>query len=262
MRHFEKKGAMRLFRRVGTKGSTLLVEVGAASEDTHRVSQRFPSAKAAGKAAEAWARWSTDWGYAEVFYDAGETAGIVRGLEGPRGPGRVRTDSREDVYFAEGAASELDLEVGDRVLVRGIRAKARPAAKFMFGSKLACESVRAFPEPRWSQWRAAPELPEKTRRALQKLAGPGIAGEESSEGGRRRPLGKLAPGALIYSYEKGVHRFLSKEPGKDGLVYSEPVLDSKLGRQSFRVLECLAEFCEPLPKRFRRELERHLGLGI
>ncbi len=259
MRHFEKKGRLRLFRRVGTRGSTLKLELGAAAEGMTTVSEKHSSPAAARAAAGVWCRWALEAGFAEVALERG-LPGVVYSPQGPAGPCRVRTDAREDVYCAKGAALLPALEIGQRVVVEGVRRHPGLEVAFMFGSELEARRVVAFPEPRWSQFKAREDLSEKARRPLVALAGPALLGHAR----RERPLAALRPGSLIFAFEKGVHRYLKtvRVKGTGALVHYEPVLTSQLKRQSFHVLTCLADFCEPVPAELRRELERLLGLGL
>jgi hypothetical protein len=257
IRHFEKNTRTRLFRRFSVQGSTLELALGAASEGTTHVSIRHRSGREAQRAADAWVRWALDAGFAEVTLEDGAVPGVVRWLDGPTGPGRIRTDEPADVFFAAGAAAE-PLEVGERVVLDGIQKKRGLDVEWMFGSKLAARGVRPFPDPRWSRFRPRPDPPEKTRRKLAALAGDAVQGHTR----RARPLGRVACGTLILAYEKGVHRLLAIAKGhEDDVVTYEPVLTSAWKRQSTQPLTCVAAFCEPVPEALRRELERTYGLG-
>lgn len=70
------------------------------------------------------------------------------------------------------------------------------------------------------------------------------------------------PGALIFSYEKGVHRFLEiRGSSRNGrFVLSEPVLTSKMQRQSFFAQDCIEHFCKPISAALAREIAKHYGL--
>jgi hypothetical protein len=143
-------------------------------------------------------------------------------------------------------------------VLEGVRRDPSLAFDFMFGSTLRARRLTAFPAPRWDALRPT-ELDEKTRRTLVARAGDAISGKQV----RSRPLGRVPCGALVFAYEKGIHRFLKKTKlARVGeVVLYEPVLTSKLERQSGVVLSCVPTFCELVPAPITRELDRRLGLG-
>src|SRR5262249_30553563 len=117
---------------------------------------------------------------------------------------------------------------------------------------------RVLPFPKLAAGTRARRLDAGTRRALLRLAGDALSGKQK----RHRPLGEVPPGALIFAYERGVHRFLrrAKLPRVGTVVLHEPVLTSKLEPQSGEVLSCVPGFCELVPPRLARELAARLGL--
>jgi hypothetical protein len=257
-RHFEKRGRLRLFRRIGAAGPVLKLAIGTSGYSTTLVSVKYPSARAAQRAAGVWARWALEAGYAEVALGAC-IPGVLSTLKGPGGPGRVRTDEPEDVYFAAGAAVAPALAVGQRVLLEGVRRRPGLEVDFMFGSDFEARRVLPFPETKWSRFSARPDPDERTRRSLLALAGDAIGGHAR----RARPLADARCGSLIYAYEKGIHRFLKtgRLKGVGAVVFHEAVLTSALKRQSSPVLECIPAFCELVPEKLAAQLERHNGLG-
>ncbi len=256
-RHFERKGALGPFRRFGARGATFELEFGEASKFTRRAKVKCRSEAEARRLVALWSRWALEAGFAEVALESG-TPGILFYLATPLGSGRVRDDEGRNVHFAAAAvAPGMRLKQGQRVVLRGVMRNAKLKASFTFGSKLDAKALLPFPAPRWSEFRAQPDLDAKTRKALLRLAGPGIA-----DGSGSRKLGAAKPGALLYAYAKGVHRLLVREPYDDTeMVFTEPVLDSKLQRLSGTIDMQVAKFCEPIPAALRRELERRLGLG-
>jgi hypothetical protein len=257
-RHFEKKGG--LFRRIESKGSTLSLALGRASEGTERVSVKCASALAARRLADTWSRWALEAGFAEIPLEEG-TPGVLFFLSQPRGPGRVRDDEGKNVYFEpEAAASVAKLAQGQRVLLQGVRERAKLRVEWMFGSRLAAEKLVGFQATPWNKYKQLPDPSAKIRAALAKLAGPRLEGWHVAAPALPK---KVAVGTLIFAYEKGVHRFLGREPGDDeDLVHTEPVLTSKLTRQSGPPQIQVVKFCAPLPEKFRREAEKRFGLGV
>lgn len=254
-RHFEKKGKLCLFRRFATRGPALVLAIGRGGEDEDRFTIRCRSAKAAESLSDVWSRWALGAGYAEVELPAGEL-GVVAALESPQGPGRIRLDRREDVQFLKSKA--LALQVGSRVLVTGVHDVKNLRASYMFNSTLRAKGVAAFPTPKWSEFPAAAEPSAAIRKSLGRIAGAAILGKIEKKGAFPRGL---VPGALIYSYEKGVHRFLSSGGSKDEYyVTSEPVLTSNFRRQSGPPAACISYYCTPIPSRLSREIGKHFGL--
>ncbi len=256
MRHFEKKGG--LFRELEVRGATLKLTVGRAANDVVAVSMRQRSPAEAKRRLDAWARLALDAGFTELELPPGRF-GVVSTLETPTGPGRIRLDGPEDVYFDSPPAGPLPLRIGQRVLVQGVRTDPRLDVEYMAGSKLRARSVLAFPRPRWNQ-HLAPGADARAQRLLARLSGKALLGHQR----RARPLPKDVPcGALIFAFEKGIHRFLKLGhlPDVGTVVWYEPVLTATFQRQGAPPLSCIPEFCERLPPALVRELESRLGLG-
>jgi hypothetical protein len=121
----------------------------------------------------------------------------------------------------------------------------------MLGSTLDARRLVPFPAPVMKA-RAPRRLGAKLRRTLLAAAGEAISGKQT----RAKPLGQVPAGALIFAYERGVHRFLkrAKLPRVGTVVLHEPVFTSKLEPQSGEVLSCVPGFCELVPPRIARSL--------
>lgn len=256
-RHFEKKGQLRLFRRFATRGAMLDVVIGMGGESDDRISIRCRSATDAERVSGIWSTWALDAGYAEVALPPG-VLGVIATVESPSGPGRIRLDQRKDVQFLETNALGA-LEVGDRVVVTGVHRVPGLRAGYMFGSKLRARAIARFPETKWSAFKAKPEPGAAIKKSLERIAGAAISG--ATERAKAFPK-DLRPGALIYGYEKGVHRFLRYGGTKRGGFYvlSEPVLTSNFRRTSGPTSNGISTFYEVVPARLAREITRHFGL--
>jgi len=232
--------------------------LGRASEGMERISVKCASALAARRLADTWARWALEAGFAEIPLEDG-TPGIIFFLSQPSGPGRVRDDEGKNVYFEPDAARGIaKLAQGQRVLLQGVRSQPRLRVEWMFGSKLVAKSVLPFPAVSWSKYKQLPDPSAKVRAKLAKLAGERLEGWHVDAPALPK---KVAVGTLIFAYEKGVHRFLGREPGGDeDLVHTEPVLTSKLTRQSGPPQIQVVRFCAPLPEKFQRSAESVFGL--
>lgn len=256
-RHFEKKGALGLFRRFSAKGSTFQLAFGEASKFTIESPVKCRSAAEAARMVGTWSRWALEAGFAEVPIGAG-TLGILFHLEAPLGPGRVRDDEGRNVYFDADACAASSLKQGQRVVLEGVKRNPRLEVAFMFDSKLQAKRLVASPVPVWSRFKATPDLDAKTRERLLVLAGPAIGGCQERKG----TLAKTPIGSLIFAYERGVHRLLKRDKGADAyFVFSEAVLTSKLTRAVSTTQLQVEKFCAPIPAALRRELEQRLGLG-
>ena len=121
--------------------------------------------------------------------------------------------------------------------------------------------MTAFPKLRWSAFKRQPDLDEKLRRSLIALNGDVLLSHQH----RSEPLGKPTCGSLIYSYYKGIYRFLKfghlayVPPVR--VVFYEPVLTAALKQVTGPILACVPEFCAPAPRGLARELEQRLGVG-
>jgi hypothetical protein len=257
-RHFEKPGTLRLFRRVTIRGTVVAVAVGRASEGETTFTIRCRSTGEARRTAETWARRALEAGFAEVELPAG-IPGVVRTLEGPSGPGRVRIDACKDVYFAVEACGVAKLRIGQRVVAQGVQRSPGLKVDYLFGSKLEARRVLEFPRIDPRRCMPAPDPGARARRTLVTLAGPAILGHQR----RAKPLIAAAAGDLIFAYEKGIHRFLKfgRLPGTGRVVFHEAVLTSGFARQASPVLTCAPEFCETLPASLKRAIEAQPGLG-
>ena len=256
-RHFEKNGKQHLFRRFATHAATLDVVMGMGGEWDKRISIRCRSAADAKRVSGIWSTWALDAGYAEVALPAG-VLGVIATLESPSGPGRIRLDHREDVQLLETKTLGA-LEVGDRVIVTGVHRVPGLRARYMFGSTLRARGIARFPETKWSAFKAKPEPGAAMKKSLERIAGAAIAGKTERATAFQKDC---RPGALIYTYEKGVHRFLRHGGTKRGGLYvlSEPVLTSNFRRTSGPPSDCISSFCAPIPVRLAREISRRYGL--
>jgi hypothetical protein len=259
MRHFEAKGG--LFRELDVRGSTLTLTIGRAAEDVKTMSMKHRSPVEAKRRMDAWARLAIDAGFTELKLPFGKLGSVFR-LEKPEGPGRIRLDGGDDVYFDTRPAGPLPLRKGQRVLVQNVRTDPRLEIEYMSWSKLRAGSVLAFPKPEWNQHRPRPGADPETRKLLSRLAGWAIRAEDQE---RAQPLPADVPcGALIYASKKGIHRFLKRTgPGVTGmvLVLHEPVLTTTFQRKVGRPESSFPEYCERVPPELVRELEARMGLG-
>jgi hypothetical protein len=252
--HFEKAAKDRPpFRVVEQHGKRLELRLGRASEEPASVKLSFRSAAEAARAGEKWAHRFRCAGFSGFEIPKGCAPGIVYSVQGPGGPGRVRVDGSEDVLYPAGTAEGLKLKVGLRVMVEGIRTASGRPPDFMFGSKRVAKRLLPFPKPVLSPI-VVPELRASVRRELAALAGPGLNGHQRFP----EKLRGAKPGDLIFSYEKGVHRFICAKPAADvdEIVYYEPLFTSDFKLQSGWVLQCIRDFCAPLPPKLVARLER------
>ncbi len=181
-------------------------------------------------------------------------------LEAPSGPGRIRLDGPDDVYFDTDAAAPLSLRIGQRIVAQGVREDPRLRVPYMAASKLRARRVLEFPRVQWEQSPIRPGADSRAQTLLARMSGQALLGHQR----RARPLPKDVPcGALIFAFEKGIHRFLKFGRVRDvgTVVFYEPVLTAAFQRQVAPPLTCIPEFCERVPPELARELEQRLGLG-
>ena len=255
-RRFERRGTRNRSRRIRTSGTKLIVTIGLAGYEEKTFTQTFKSAGQAARAAERWATWALNDGFAEVQLPNG-LLGQVSTLESPGGPGRVRTDSRRDVYFDRPAASPNTFKVGDRVIVEGASKDSRLKVDYLFGSKLRTSRVFPFPAVDWKRHKVAADLATAVRRKLISTIGDTIDGFHLYPS-RMKPV---PLGTLIFTYDRGIYRFLGATKDRAGnaaMVTYEPVFSSKLTRLNGEMLRCGSEGCKPVPRAIARELQAFL----
>ena len=191
--------------------------------------------------------------------------GIVYTLKGPQGPGRVRLDNRDDVYFDPAAVDGVTLKQGSRVLVGEVRTDGALDVDFMFGSRLQAGRVSAFPT---AQPTKAAALAPEAREKLMGVAGPALGGWNAARKVRTERPRKvaLAMGDLVYGFGAGIHLYLGVAPsqrrGADELplVSYLPLLSSKLTLVATGDDSCMWGMCEAIPARLREGLEKAFGL--
>jgi hypothetical protein len=258
--HFEKKGTLNLFRRIGIRGSTLELVIGEASSGETHIACRHQSNTAALKAATQWMQWAREVGYAEIDLPEG-IPGVVFRVDGQKGPGRIRIDTAENVYFDIDSVAAPRLKMNQRVVVQDIHRRRGPPIDFMFGSKLEAGRVIAFPEPKWSHVERKADLSQKVRDGLMRSSGEALSGHRS----RDTAFDNARCGDLIFAFEKGVHRFLKFGRLPDGsapAVLYEAVLTSNFKRCSTPILYCHSKFCELVPEELKAQINHHFDFRL
>lgn len=256
-RHFEKRGRRNLSRRIATSGAKLRVTLGLAADYEQTFTATFETAARAERAAERWAIWALNDGYAEVARPRGEL-GRVSALEEPAGRGRIRTDRGRNVYFDRESTSPNVLRQGERVIVQGISKDPELKLDFLFGSQLRARRVVPFPAVDWKRHKVAPDMTPAQQRKLLAAIGDAIEGHRA----RESRMKAVPMGVLIFAYEKGIHRLLGGTKDRAGnfvRVLYEPVFSSKLARMGGPLSSwCISEFCTSVPRPLARELQAFL----
>jgi hypothetical protein len=170
--------------------------------------------------------------------------GRIAYLEGTQGPGRIRTDTMGDVFFAPTVHSIKKLKQGQRVLVYEINEGPKPKADFMFNSQWEATTVVSLPK---GKSHPKLELPDAVRGEILKIAGDSLKGFQTQQKFSK----PFRIGQLVYGFYSGIYRIAQI---KDTVAICEEVYNSKLARAHGATNQWGLTFCRPLPKDIERML--------
>jgi hypothetical protein len=245
MRHYEViRGRNRLFWRLGIDSRVVKMCWGRVANGEECSELACATEEEARRTMERWIRRLLATGYAEVELPRG-SPGEVRWVEGSRGPGWIRLDTRQDVHYEPGSVEPPELEIGMRVIVQAPRPYDGPDANTVHKGKLEAGQVVAFPEMRRRKAKKMPDPDERTRAALAKLAERDTAHPQQDR--------DFKVGDIVFAWEKGVHRLLKVDDQQQ--AHFDPLFTSNFKWRLSPVLTCHIQFCTKVSPELRDRIE-------
>jgi hypothetical protein len=235
---FEKKGALRLSRQIVLDKEKVEIKYCQGGSLEAEINSHFASIEEASYYLEKIAGSFRSAGFNEHDNPNQGCIGTIAHLESPLGIGRIRVDAIGDVFFEPKNHVLKKLKQGQRVLVFGIKESAKPAAPFMFNSRLVATEVQLLPT---GKKHSKSELPDAVRSEIIKLAGDSLKGFRT-----QKKIDHLFQiGQLVYGFYPGIYRIIQI---KNDSIICEELYNKKLLRASGALNQWAPNFCRPLQK--------------